>query len=207
MTLTSNPHPKDETLIVRAGDDRTYVLQKHDWKQDRYKQASAEDGNESVALINMLVQLGTYVACLPSVAGVPGALVNMKEILRERDSSPAKSPAVEPARKTPLAANAPDLEKGVAAAAARNPTPSKPDETLIIVADDGATYVLKEKEWRSSDYLQPTVRQGNGAVALIEQIVQLGVYAAYLPPQFAAATGCCCTLVNLKAILRGNGGL
>jgi uncharacterized protein YbjT (DUF2867 family) len=89
------------------------------------------------------------------------------------------------------------------------------DETIIIVADDGSTYVLNADDWKKDKFKQggPAARTGaaqklqsdNGSVGIVQQLIDLGVYLAYIPPSFASAIGCCCTLVNLGAVLKNQG--
>lgn len=79
-------------------------------------------------------------------------------------------------------------------------TPAK-DETLIIYGDDGQIYILKGTDWKVAKYRQDEASQ-NGAAGVVEQLVKLGTYLAYVPPDFAQAIGVCCVLVNMKAVLQ-----
>jgi hypothetical protein len=72
-------------------------------------------------------------------------------------------------------------------------------ETIVIVGDDGI-YRMTKEDWHNPAHKIEDI----AAVGVVEQLSAYGVYLAYIPDDLAAGNGVCCTMVNLKQILKNN---
>jgi hypothetical protein len=73
----------------------------------------------------------------------------------------------------------------------------KPDNTIVIVADDGNLYKLDEAFWKQGQKID-----NPGAVGIVRELEQFGSVVAYLKRDFAGGYGTCCTVLNLNALKR-----
>jgi hypothetical protein len=77
-----------------------------------------------------------------------------------------------------------------------------PDRTIIIVSDNGMVYKLDRDVWQRDEYL---LEDEPGAAGIVNQLTVFGSYVAFVKKDLALAIGACCTVVNLRSILRGEG--
>ncbi len=77
-----------------------------------------------------------------------------------------------------------------------------PDRALIIVSDDGYIYKLDQKEWQKEEY---RLKDDPGAAGIVNQLTTFGSYVAFVQKNLALRIGACCTVVNLRSILKGAG--
>lgn len=69
-----------------------------------------------------------------------------------------------------------------------------PRDTIVIVGEDGTQYKLLKSDWVGFE------TEPSGAVT---QVANFGAFVAFIPDDVAVGFGFNCTVVNLKAILRG----
>jgi len=82
------------------------------------------------------------------------------------------------------------------------PPVAAPDFTLIVVSDTGQIYKLDKDEWQQDKYL---LKDDPGAVGIVNQLTTFGSYVAFVKKDLALKIGACCTVVNLRSILKGAG--
>jgi len=70
----------------------------------------------------------------------------------------------------------------------------KPRDTIVIVGEDGKQYKLLKSDWTQFE-VEPS-----GAVT---QLANFGAFVAFIPEDIAVGFGFNCTVVNLKAVLKG----
>jgi hypothetical protein len=75
-----------------------------------------------------------------------------------------------------------------------------PRTTLIIVDELGVPYKLTAGKWRTDD----NKLGDEGSPGVVNQMVAFGSLVAYTP-DISTGAGTLCTVVNLKAILKGAG--
>jgi len=79
-------------------------------------------------------------------------------------------------------------------------TEADPDRTLIIVSDNGEIYKLLKDDWQKEEY---RLKEDAGTTGIVNQLEAFGSYLAFVNKNLALAIGCCCTVVNLRAVLKG----
>ncbi len=82
------------------------------------------------------------------------------------------------------------------------PTEADPDRTLVIVSDDGAIYKLLKDDWQQEKF---RMKDDAGTTGIVNQLEAFGSYLAFVNKNLALAVGCCCTVVNLRSVLKGAG--
>jgi hypothetical protein len=82
------------------------------------------------------------------------------------------------------------------------PPVQDPDRALIIVSDDGKIYKLDQDEWQQAKY---ELKDDPGAAGIVNQLTTFGSYVAFVQKNLALKIGACCTVVNLRSILKGAG--
>jgi hypothetical protein len=85
---------------------------------------------------------------------------------------------------------------------AKAPGHEDPTKTVILVSDTGKVYRLTKEKWETSDNLL----KDPAGLGIINQLTTFGAYLSYVPPELAIGIGEVCTVVNLKSILKNNGG-
>jgi len=80
--------------------------------------------------------------------------------------------------------------------------PDDPDHTVILVSDDGNIYKLNKDDWQKKEFL---LDPNTGTTGIVDQLTTFGSYVAFVDKSLAIGIGACCTVVNLRAILRGAG--
>jgi hypothetical protein len=83
-----------------------------------------------------------------------------------------------------------------------NPKSADPDRTLIVVSDDGKIYKLERDAWQRPEF---ELTKDPGAAGIVNQLTTFGSYVAFVRKDIALAIGACCTVVNLRSILKGAG--
>jgi hypothetical protein len=75
--------------------------------------------------------------------------------------------------------------------------PSKPDDTIVVVDDQGTIYKLDKDYWTKGQVID-----NPAAAGIINELRQFGSVVAYVRPDFAVGFGTCCTVLNLGALKR-----
>ncbi len=74
---------------------------------------------------------------------------------------------------------------------------AKPDNTIVVVDDQGNIYKLEESDWRKGEKIE-----NPAAFGIVKELTQFGSVVAYVRRDFAVGLGSCCTVLNLGALKR-----
>ncbi|HWA72264.1 MAG TPA: hypothetical protein VG937_08025 [Polyangiaceae bacterium] len=74
-----------------------------------------------------------------------------------------------------------------------------PRQTVVIVGEDGTLYKLTK-----GDYKQFAMDDDDAGSGVVKQLTEFGSYLSFIPTDLAVGFGFNCTVVNVKAILKGN---